>query len=235
MSKSAFGDSNFGSNIPSTNARIPAVNASSKYFEERKMPNQPSADYARTRTITMMQPVTLTENKQTYKTDDIGKEEYRGDDVGAAEEDIDIVGDTVIKADVPMYYDLYFDEDYDNWQNEYDRLTNAGSKGNGKIQEASKRKMSISAKPIEMPKPISINMQAESATIVDANKPAWMDGDPDYASFGRMYDQLAQKEVAQSVQMRGYAMDRIEGDSDYTNWQKAFDRLTGTGASRMYA
>lgn len=164
----------------------------------------------------MMQPVTFTENKQAYKTDDIGKEEYRGDDVGADEEEVNITGDKVIAPDVPMYYDLYFDEDYNNWANEYDKLNHA--KDISKVQEASKPKISIDAKRIE--KPIAkVRMQVtELANVIDS-KAAYMGGDPDYANFGRVYDQAVSKQAARSVQMSGYEDRRIAGDSDYTNWQ----------------
>jgi len=145
------------------------------------------------------------------KTDDVGTEEYRGDDWTPTKEDITITGETVVKPDVPMYYDLAFedcDPDYSNWAKSYETIVDPKRK----VQDAIKKQLPTEKKI----KPIT-NVIAQSAS----SRPDHMDGDPDYANFGRVYDELRKKEVAHY----SASTDRIVGDPDYANFQKAYDRI----------
>ena len=170
-----------------------------------------------------MQPLTFTEKVEEMKTDDVGTEEYRD---ARSKEDITITGETVVKPDVPMYYDMHFgdmDPDYANWAKSYEEQVDTASKYQSTVvnpkrmvQEAIK---ATTPKKEPMIKPITNVMVQPSSYRADH-----MVGDPDYANFGRVYDELRKKEVARFA---NYSVntDRIAADPDYANWQTAYDRL----------
>ena len=169
----------------------------------------------------MMQPLTFAEKVEEMKTDDVGTEEYRD---ARSKEDVTISGETVVKPDVPMYYDMCFgdgDPDYANWAKSYEATTETVSKYKNtvvdpklKVREAIK----ATTPKVAQIKPMITNVMVTPSS----SRPDYMDGDPDYANFGRVYDELRKKEVARYAPA---THDRIAADPDYANFQNAYDRI----------